>query len=198
MGKVKDFFKPGRMGYHFLLALGLTLIIIIICLIFTRIYTRHGREVEMPDFVGKDSKALIDTMLPSDYIIVIADEVYDKSMEAGTIIKQTPVAGEKVKKGRKVYLTIATSEPPTVIMPQLRDVSLRQAEIMLNALGLELAGTILKPSPYENAVLEQLYRGHAIAAGTEIKMGEKITLVVGRDINELPVGDTLTQNTEIQ
>ena len=98
-----------------------------------------------------------------------------------------------MKKGRKVYLTVATSEPPTVIMPELRDVSQRQAEIMLGALGLELEGVILKPSPYENAVLEQLHNGRTIAAGTKIKMGDKITLVVGRDISELPVGADSTQ-----
>lgn len=196
MGKFRDFFKPQRMGFHLVLAIIITIVLAVVCLIILKSYTRHGREVDMPNFVGQNSVALIDTLLPSDYIIVITDEVYDKTMEPGTIIKQNPEAGEKVKKGRKVYLTVATSEPPTVIMPELRDVSLRQAEIMLNALGLELEGTILKPSPYENAVLEQLHNGRAIAAGTKIKMGDKITLVVGRDISELPVGadSTLIEN----
>ena len=196
MGKVRDFFKPQRMGFHLVLAIIITMVLAVVCLIILKSYTRHGREVDMPNFVGQNSVALIDTLLPSDYIIVITDEVYDKTMEPGTIIKQNPEAGEKVKKGRKVYLTVATSEPPTVIMPELRDVSLRQAEIMLNALGLELEGTILKPSPYENAVLEQLHNGRVIAAGTKIKMGDKITLVVGRDISELPVGadSTLIEN----
>lgn len=196
MGKFRDFFKPQRMGFHLVLAIIISIVIAVVCLIILKSYTRHGREVDMPNFVGQNSVALIDTLLPSDYIIVITDEVYDKTMEPGTIIKQNPEAGEKVKKGRKVYLTVATSEPPTVIMPELRDVSLRQAEIMLNALGLELEGTILKPSPYENAVLEQLHNGRAIAAGTKIKMGDKITLVVGRDISELPVGadSTLIEN----
>lgn len=193
MGKFRDFFTPQRMGFHLVLAIVLTIVIAVACLIILKSYTRHGREVDMPNFVGQNSIALIDTMLPSDYIIVITDEVYDKTMEPGTIIKQNPEAGEKVKKGRKVYLTVATSEPPTVIMPELRDVSLRQAEIMLNALGLELDGTILKPSPYENAVLEQLHNGRVIAAGTKIKMGDKITLVVGRDVSELPVGADSTQ-----
>ena len=196
MGKIRDFFKPQRMGFHLVLAVIITMVLAVVCLIVLKSYTRHGREVDMPNFVGQNSVALIDTLLPSDYIIVITDEVYDKTMEPGTIIKQNPEAGEKVKKGRKVYLTVATSEPPTVIMPELRDVSLRQAEIMLNALGLELEGTIMKPSPYENAVLEQLHNGRVIAAGTKIKMGDKITLVVGRDISELPVGadSTLIEN----
>ena len=188
MGNFRDFFTPQRMGFHLVLAIIITIVLAVVCLIILKSYTRHGREVDMPNFVGQNSVALIDTLLPSDYIIVITDEVYDKSMEPGTIIKQNPEAGEKVKKGRKVYLTVATSEPPTVIMPELRDVSQRQAEIMLNALGLELEGVILKPSPYENAVLEQLHNGRVIAAGTKIKMGDKITLVVGRDISELPVG----------
>lgn len=193
MGKFRDFFTPQRMGFHLVLAIIITMVLAVVCLIILKSYTRHGREVDMPNFVGQNSVALIDTLLPSDYIIVITDEVYDKTMEPGTIIKQNPEAGEKVKKGRKVYLTVATSEPPTVIMPELRDVSLRQAEIMLNALGLELEGTILKPSPYENAVLEQLHNGRVIAAGTKIKMGDKITLVVGRDISELPAGADSTQ-----
>ena len=171
MGKFRDFFTPQRMGFHFVLAIIITIVLAIVCMILLKSYTRHGREVDMPNFVGQNSNALIDTLLPSDYIVVITDEVYDKSMEPGTIIKQNPEAGEKVKKGRKVYLTVATSEPPTVIMPELRDVSQRQAEIMLGALGLELEGVILKPSPYENAVLEQLHNGRAIAAGTQIKMG---------------------------
>lgn len=190
MGKFRDFFTPQRMGFHIVLAIIVTMVLAVVCLLILKSYTRHGREVDMPNFVGQNSVALIDTLLPSDYIIVITDEVYDKTMEPGTIIKQNPEAGEKVKKGRKVYLTVATSEPPTVIMPELRDVSQRQAEIMLNALGLELEGVILKPSPYENAVLEQLHKGRTIAAGTKIKMGDKITLVVGRDISELPLGDT--------
>ena len=190
MGKVRDFFTPQHLGFHLVLAAIISLVLAVVCLLILKSYTRHGREVDMPNFVGQNSKALIDTLLPSDYIVVITDEVYDKSMEPGTIIKQNPEAGEKVKKGRKVYLTVATSEPPTVIMPELRDVSQRQAEIMLNALGLELEGVILKPSPYENAVLEQLHNGRAIAAGTQIKMGDKITLVVGRDISELPLGDS--------
>jgi beta-lactam-binding protein with PASTA domain len=77
-------------------------------------------------------------------------------------------------------------------MPQLVDVSLRQAEIMLKAKGLELGSVIYKASPYENVVLEQLYKGRSISSDTEISMGESITLVVGRDIESMML-DSLTQ-----
>lgn len=101
MGDIKDFFRPQRMGFHLLLALVITLAIVIICLIFLRSYTRHGREVDMPNFIGQNCNALVDTLLPSDYIIVVTDEVYDKTMEPGTILKQNPEPGEKVKKAAK-------------------------------------------------------------------------------------------------
>ena len=123
MGKFRDFFTPQHMGFHLVLAFIIFIIGLFVAIpAILKSYTRHGREVDMPDFVGQNSVALIDTLLPSDYIVVITDEVYDKTMEPGTIIKQNPEAGEKVKKGRKVYLTVATSEPPTVVMPELRDV----------------------------------------------------------------------------
>ena len=197
MGKFKDFFKPDRLGFHLLLAVGITIFLIVIAMIFLRIYTRHGQEVEMPDFIGKDSKTLIQNTSSTDFIIVISDYVYDKSQPEGIVLKQNPQSKEMVKKGRKVYLTVASSIPPKVKMPELKDVSQRQAEIMLKAIGLEVGDVIYKASPYENAVLEQLYKGRAVAAGTEISMGESVTLVVGKDINDLPEAkDSLVNITE--
>ena len=185
MGNFKDFFKPQRMGFHLLLALLITVMLCVAAVIFLRIYTRHGQEVEMPDFTGQSSELLIQNTKSNDFILVVTDYVYDKSKEEGVVLKQNPQAKEMVKKGRKVYLTVASSQPPKVKMPELRDVSQRQAEIMLKAIGLEISDIIYKPSPYENAVLDQLYKGRAIGAGTEINYGEKVTLVVGKDIEEL-------------
>ena len=184
MGKFSSFFKPNRMGFHLLLALILTVLFIIGAVIFLNIYTRHGQEVPMPNFIGSNSKELIQNESNGDFIIVVSDSIYDKSITKETVLKQYPKANEMVKKGRKVYLTVASSKPPKVKMPELQDVSLRQAEIMLQALGLELGGVIYKPSPFENAVLEQLYKGRGIASGTEVSVGDKITLVVGRNISE--------------
>ena len=193
MKRFKEFMQPNRMGFHLLLAIGITIAIVIIALIFLNFYTRHGNEIKMPDYIGKDSKTLVKDSLSKDFIVVISESVFDKSAKPGTVLKQNPNPNEMVKKGRKVYLTVASDEPPKVKMPQLQDVSLRQAEIMLNAKGLILGSVIYKPSPYENAVLEQLHRGRYIAPGTDISMGEVITLVVGKDIEGLPSDSTITE-----
>lgn len=198
MGKFIDFFKPKGLGFHLVLAVVVTIVLILLFSWGTRVYTRHGNEIEMPTFIGQDADVLLKDSLSKDFIIVVSDYVYDKEHEAGTILTQNPLPNEKVKRGRKVYLTVASSVPPKVKMPALKDVSRRQAEIMLEAIGLKLTNVINKPSPYEDVVLEQLYKGRAIAPGTEISMGESITLVVGKDIEELPVvGDSLSASETI-
>ena len=193
MKRFKEFMQPNRLGFHLALSIGITLALIIVALIFLNIYTRHGNEVELPDFIGKDSKSLVTDSLSADFIVVVSESVFDKTSKPGTVLKQNPNPKEKVKKGRKVYVTVASDQPPVVKMPQLQDVSLRQAEIMLKAKGLILGSVIYKPSPYENAVLEQLYRGRPIASGKDINMGEIITLVVGKDIEGLPSDSTFTE-----
>lgn len=191
MNRFKDFFQPHRMGFHLLLAVGITLVIAVITLFMLKIYTRHADEIAMPNFIGKDATLLIKDTLSEDFILEVSETVFDKKATPGTVLKQNPSPKEMVKKGRKVYLTVASNQPPKVKMPQLQDVSLRQAEIMLKAKGLELGTIIYKPSPYENAVLEQLYKGRTIAPGADINMGEVITLVVGKDIEGLPSDSTI-------
>jgi len=176
------FLSPKKLGFHFLLAATVFVIICVGALFALDIYTRNGTERMMPNFIGMDSQELLNN---EDYIMVISDYLFDKKTLPGIVLKQDPHVGEMVKKGRKVYLTVASSTPPKVIMPQLEDVSLRQAEIMLKAIGLELGSVIYKPSPYENAVLEQLYKGRPIYSGTEISAGETVTLVVGKNPEEL-------------
>lgn len=194
---IRAFFSPKRIWFHLLLAIGITLLIIITVLLSLNFFTRHGKEIEMPNFIGEDSEMLIQNGNSNDFVIVVSDYFFDKSQPPGVILKQNPEAGEKVKIGRKVYVTVASSVPPKIAMPELKDVSLRQAEIMLKASGLELGDVIYKPSPFENAVLEQLYKGRNIAPGTEISSGEKITLVVGRNITNLP-SDMLDESEEIE
>jgi len=187
MAAIKTFFfSPQKLGFHILLAIGVFIIICVVALFTLDTYTRHGTEVQMPNFIGMNAQELLNKDdVSKDYIIVVSDYIFDRKTPPGTVLKQDPHVGEMVKKGRKVYVTVASGTPPKVIMPQLQDVSLRQAEIMLKAIGLELGLVIFKPSPYENAVLEQLHKGRAINPGTEISVGESITLVVGKNPDEL-------------
>jgi beta-lactam-binding protein with PASTA domain len=190
MAKTSSFFNSKKLRFHLLLMLLVTIVLCVAAIIFLHFYTRHGEDVEMPDFVGQDSDELLQNIRSNDFILVVSDQIFDKKEKEGIVLKQNPASGEMVKKGRKVYLTIASAEPPKVKMPELQDVSLRQAEIMLKAIGLNLGEVIYKPSPYENAILDQIYRGRHINAGSMISYGEKISLVVGKSTENM-IADTI-------
>ena len=194
IGASRSILDPSRPGFHILMAIVVTAVIFILTILFLRLFTRHGREIEMPSYAGRSAQELTQHGRSEGFVFVVNDELYENGATPGTVLKQNPLPGEKVKRGRKVYLTVAAAEPPTIKMLELRDLSLRQAQIMIESQGLVLDKIIEKPSPYENVVLEVLYKGHSIAQGTPIKQGEKITLVVGKDIGDLPDSDST--NTE--
>ena len=99
----------------------------------------------------------------------------------GVVMSQDPLPGQLVKKGRKIYLSVSTVNPPMVEMPNLIDLSLRQAENMLKNNNLQLGQVVYKPSEYVNAVLEQRYKGRVIRQGTRLPYNASITLVVGKN-----------------
>ena len=57
-------------------------------------------------------------------------------------MSQDPNPGQLVKKGRKIYLSVSTVNPPQVEMPNLIDLSLRQAENMLKTNNLRLGQVV--------------------------------------------------------
>lgn len=175
-----------KLWFHIVVALGASILLLFIIFLSLRLFTRHGKEFEMPNYIGQQANELTQRGKQEGFIFEVKEEIYKNGTKPGTVLVQDPAPKQKVKKGRKVYLTVASETPPTIKMPALQDLSLRQAQIMLEAQGLVLDRTIEKASPYENVVLDVLYRGHHIAAGSDIQMGEKITLVVGKTIGELP------------
>ena len=105
---------PDKVGYHILLALVVTAVIFILTILFLRLFTRHGREIEMPSYMGQSAEELTQHGRSEGFVFVVSDELYENGAEPGTVLKQNPLPGEKVKHGRKVYLTVAAAEPPTI------------------------------------------------------------------------------------
>jgi beta-lactam-binding protein with PASTA domain len=143
-------------------------------------YTDHGNSVSVPDLRGMNIKAMNGFLRGKNLNYKIADSsAYMLETKPGTIIEQDPRPDEKVKHGRTIYLTITRSEAPMVKLPQLKDVSLRQAEAILAAAGLRMGEQIFKPDLAKNAVLSMMIKGRELKAGTEVPKGSAIDLIVG-------------------
>ncbi len=173
---------------HTLIALVLTIVLLWVSLRLLNAYTRHGSHIAVPDFKGVRMDELDDFASDHDVEFIINDSLYDYSMTKGTVAMQDPLPGTKVKKNRKIYLTVVALKPEKVSMPNLVDLTLRQATSMLETYGLRTGSLTYVPDIAHNAVLRQKYDGKDISAGTQIEKGSSIDLVLGKDQENTSTG----------
>jgi beta-lactam-binding protein with PASTA domain len=117
----------------------------------------------------------------------VQDSIYVDSISPLQVVKQFPDADEVVKANRTIFLIIRSVEPPLVEMPNLIGYSFRNAEVVLKTMDLKVGDTLFRPDFARNAVLEQRMNGQLIAAGTKIKKGSSITLVLGDGVGDQPI-----------
>ncbi len=164
---------------HFLVAIGITLILTLIILQSLSWYTKHNDYIIVPDYRSLDFTAVQSNPENSNYQFIVIDSVFDPDKPKGSILSQDPFPGAKVKKDRMIYLTITSMVPEKTRMPELRNLTLRQAQSMLEAAGLKLGNLSYIKSFDEDAVQNQLFKGKLIAAGTELDKGSVVNLSVG-------------------
>jgi beta-lactam-binding protein with PASTA domain len=111
----------------------------------------------------------------------VIDSTYSNKTPLGTIVEQNPVAGSAVKHDRTIYVIRNAQFRRPVIMPELRDLSLRQASVTIQALGLEVKEITYEPSAYKDIILDiQTEDQTPILAGNSLAEGTPIILVVGK------------------
>jgi len=142
-------------------------------------YTHNGEKVEVPNFKGK-TKAELDKFIEStDLRYSIIDSVFDLKAQKGAVADQVPKPGAFVKKDRIIYLTVNAILPPKVKMPNLIDLTLRQATARIETYGLRVGRLSYIPDLAENAVLKQMLGGQEVKPGTLVNKGSSVNLVVG-------------------
>lgn len=174
------FIKSKYFWIHTGLAIVLSISLLWFILKVINVYTLHGQSIEVPDFSGKHVEELEDYADDYDVTYEVIDSVYDLSLEKGTVIMQDPARGTKVKDDRKIYLTVVAMKAEQVEMPDLKDLTLRQATAMLETYGLRVGKLKYVPDIARNAVLQQKYDGKTIEEGALIEKGSKIDLILGQ------------------
>jgi hypothetical protein len=143
-------------------------------------YTEHGIEVEVPNIKGvtvTEAKAMMES---EQLKLVVIDSTYSDKVPFGTIVEQDPTPNSHVKHGRPIYVTINASGKRKVQMPDLRDISYRQAEATLRGLGLIVDEEYdYEPSEFRDLVLDVKADGKSINAGEKLAVGTRVRLVVG-------------------
>jgi beta-lactam-binding protein with PASTA domain len=165
---------------HFFISIILTIVLIWAAFKFLDVFTRHGDVYLVPDFSGQMVQDLREKHFDDYFDLKVIDSIYDKRHEPGSIVMQNPLPGAKVKQGRHIYLTIVARMPEMVEMPNLRNLSLRQAMVRLDERGLKVDHLEYVEYFAKNAVVDQLLNGEPIEEATRLPKGTAIALVVGK------------------
>ena len=166
----------------FYISLIIMLLVVVVTFEFTfnRLdrFTRHGEEIEVPDMIGMNYDTAV-VNYGEEFSFLLLDSIYVKDFPEGAVYQQNPAPGSKVKRGRNVYVIRTSIAPEIVLMPNLRNLSLRQAMVSLNAVGLKVDKLEFIDYFARNAVVEQKIKGEVVTPKQEVVKGTAVTLVVG-------------------
>lgn len=190
-----SYVKTGNFWKQILWMLLIVIVLVSGVLLSLRFFTHHGQDIRVADIRGMYLPELKPFEKEFGFKFVVRDSVYEPERTPGEIIAQTPQPGEHVKKNRTFYVVLAASLPASVHMPDLTDLSLRQAEALLETYGLKVGGKTIVPSIVKGAVVNQLYKGEEIEPGSLVRRGSYIDLQLGDGKGSLPVAqqDTISE-----
>jgi len=174
-----EFFKS-RIFIRNIIAIVLSLLIMFFLVLQAlKIFTHHGESLTVPDFKGYTIQEVEKICKEKKLRYLIIDSMYVPDAVFFTVVDQNPKPNSKVKRKRKIYLTLSSDTPPKVKMPDLIDVTLRQAISILQSSGLKVGDLEYIPDIAQNVVLKVKKDGREVKGGTFISKGSQIDLVLG-------------------
>ncbi len=180
---MRDFFNFLR-SRTFLIQLGLallaTVLLVFLVLRWLKISTNHGEFVEVPDFSKMSVTDMRSAVEDAGLRYEVLDSAnYNPDYPRFSIIEQNPKAGNKVKENRKIYFTVNPSGYKKVTVPNIIQVTQRNASSMLRAVGLDVQRVTYIDELGEDMVYYIKHKGKNVSPGDKLPKTSKIELVCG-------------------
>lgn len=168
----------------FLINLGLALLaailVVVLALQWLKQSTRHGEFVQVPELTGLSVPEMRETIEEAGLRYEVVDSAnFDPEYPRFSIIDQNPPAGNKVKDNRKIYVTVNPSGYKKVTVPDIVQVTQRNATSMLRAVGLEVDKVTYIDELGKDMVYRIRYQGKDISPGYKLPKTSAIELVCG-------------------
>lgn len=162
------------------LALVVTIVLVFLVLGWLKNTTNHGEFVKVPDFSKMSVMDMRKVAEDNDLRYEVLDSAnYNPDYPRFSIIEQEPKAGDKVKENRMIYLTVNPSGYKKVTVPNIIQVTQRNAASMLKAVGLDVERVSYRDELGKDMVYFLKYKGKALKPGDKLPKTSKIELVCG-------------------
>jgi len=133
-------------------------------------------EVKVPNLVGKHLEVARQDLKSKGLSLKVYYESYSQEIEKDHIISQSIPPNSKVKKARVIEVVVSKGAQVSKV-PELANITLREAEIKLDKLDLQ-TGEVKEE--YSNEVAEGQIISQDPQPGIEVKAGTNINLVISK------------------
>ena len=172
--------------------LNLLLAVVVACaliygtLVWLDKYTRHNEAVVVPDVKGLKIEEAAEFFKNNNLRYNVIDSVFSKDVDPGAIVELVPSAGSKVKEGRIVFITVNALTSQMATIPEVEDLSFRQAYALLKARGFEKVEIEYVPGDFKDLAVSVDLRGRTLAKGEHVPLTAPLVLKVSSGDAELP------------
>ena len=141
-------------------------------------YTRHNEAVVVPDVKGMTIEEAGRSLDERGLRYNIIDSVFSKDVPPGAIVEVVPAPDSKVKVGRILFVTINANTSQMAIIPEVADLSFRQAYALLRSLGFSHVEVKYVPGDYKDLAMGVEWKEQPVETGRHIPLNAHIVLVV--------------------
>lgn len=148
-------------------------------------YTRHNEAVVVPDVKGvsmNEAKSFFDN---TGLRYNVIDSVFSNDVNPGAIVEVVPEPGSKVKEGRIVFVTINALTAQMAIIPEVADLSFRQAYALLRSLGFKNIEVKFVPGDYKDLAVGVERNAQMINRGERVPLASTLTLIISNGEKEI-------------
>ena len=186
--------KWGKSGCG-LIALNIALIMVTAVLLIwgtmglLKIYTRWGDTVTVPQVAGLSRKDAEKAFRKRDLRMEIIDSVFVDSAKPGVVMDTNPRQGSKVKSDRVIFVTVNANGARQIALPQVLQLSRRQAIATLRGAGFTNVVEKFVPGEFNDLVLavKDGSTGLALISGNRLPISTPIVL----EVSSAPLLDSL-------
>lgn len=175
-----NFLRSRTFLIQLVLAFVVTVVLVMVTLRWLNSSTNHGEFVEVPDFAKMSVMDMRSAIEDAGLRYEVLDSAnYNPNYPRFSIIEQDPKAGTKVKEDRKIYFTVNPSGYKKVTVPNIIQVTQRNASSMLKAVGLDVQRVTYIDELGKDMVYQIKFKGKYIKPGDKLPKTSKIELVCG-------------------
>lgn len=174
------FFFSRAFLIQLILAIFASIFFVYLLMLFLKAITHHNNMQEVPNLKGISVINLMKIIEDQNLRFEIIDSSkFTPNLPPLSVIDHHPRAGQMVKKNRRIYVTLNPSGYRRISVPNVVQITRRNAEVTLKSVGFSIGKISYKDNIGKDMVLEMRFNGQPIEPGILLQKTAKIDLVLG-------------------